>query len=214
MGDDSGGSREQPAHTVTLTRSYYIGVCEVTQSQYEQVIGSNPSQMKDENKPVERVNWDDMNAYCVKLSALPAEQAAGRVYRLPTEAEWEYACRAGTKSSYSFGNEVSKLAEYAFFRGGSGGGKTNAVGTLLANPWGLYDMHGNVWECCSDGYEGYPKDDVTDPQGSLTASDHVLRGGSWMVDASSCRSAFRMQYDPTFSSSGIGFRVAMSLPTK
>lgn len=148
MGDNSGGIPVQ-AHQVTLTKDFYIGVYEVTQDQYEQVVGSNPSKLKGANHPVENVSWKDAVTFCEKLSSLPAERAAGRVYRLPTEAEWEYACRAGTTTAYSFGDDEQDLGKYVWSIENSGN-TAHAVGEKLPNGWGLYDMHGNVWEWCLD----------------------------------------------------------------
>jgi hypothetical protein len=175
---------------------FSVGVHEVTQSQYEQVMGSNPSEFKGANNPVEKVSWDDAVAFCAKLSSLPAEVAAGRVYRLPTEAEWEYACRAGTTTEYSFGDDASKLGEYAWFRDNSNG-TTHAVGEKRPNAWGLYDMHGNVWEWCSDG-EG---------------PNRVDRGGSWSFAAAYCRSAIRYSIVPSNRTFNCGFRLALSSPS-
>jgi formylglycine-generating enzyme required for sulfatase activity/uncharacterized protein YjbI with pentapeptide repeats len=186
---------EQPAHQVTLTKDFYIGVYEVTQQQYERVTGRTPSRFKGANNPVESISWDEAVAFCAKLSALPAERAAGRVYRLPTEAEWEYACRASTLSSYYFGDDSRNLGKYAWFNDNSGR-TTHPVGAKLPNGWGLYDMHGNVWEWCSDK-EG---------------SARVVRGGSWDLVAMNCRSASLGASDPTFSYDFGGFRLAMSSP--
>ena len=175
---------------------FSIGVHEVTQSQYESRMGANPSSFKGANNPVENVSWDDAVAFCAKLSALPAEVAAGRVYRLPTEAESEYACRAGTTTGYSFGDDEKDLGEYAWFSDNSGN-TTHGVGEKLPNGWGLYDMHGNVWEWCSDA------------EGSF----RVIRGGCWYFEAAFCRSAYRNGSDPTDRSSGMGFRLALSSPS-
>ena len=139
------------AHKVTLTQPFYLGVYEVTQEQYERVMGKNPSNFKGPQNPVEKVSWDDAVEFCRKLSELPEEKAAGRIYRLPTEAEWEYACRAGTTTKYSFGDSESELGEYGWFDKNSDR-KTHPVGQKQPNKWGLYDMHGNVWEWCSDWY--------------------------------------------------------------
>jgi hypothetical protein len=173
--------------------AFSISVYEVTQQQYEAVMGSNPSEDKGANNPVENVSWDDAVAYCAKLSSLPAEVAAGHVYRLPTVAEWEYGCRAGTTTEYSFGDNEQDLGKYAWFETNSGG-TTHAVGKKLPNGWGLYDMHGNVWEWCADA-EG---------------SHRVLRGGSWSFSAGYCRSAYRSNRVPSFRSSYLGFRLALS----
>ncbi len=175
---------------------FSIGVHEVTQSQYESVMGANPSYFKGANNPVEHLTWDDAVAFCAKLSSLPAEVAAGRVYRLPTEAEWEYACRAGTTMAYSFGDDEKDLGKYAWFSDNSGG-TTHGVGEKLPNGWGLYDMHGNVWEWCSDA------DD----------SHRVRRGGSWNNVVAHCRAAYRDRRDPTYRISDLGFRLALSFPS-
>ena len=172
---------------------FSIGVHEVTQSQYEQVMGVNASSFKGANNPVEQVTWDDAVAFCAKLSSLPAEVAAGRVYRLPTEAEWEYACRAGTTTAYSFGDDEKDLGKYAWF-GDNSGKRTHAVGEKLPNDWGLYDMHGNVWEWCSD-------------------ADGSRRGGSWGNGATDCWSAIRYTDGPTGRYDGSGFRLALSSPS-
>jgi len=176
--------------------AFSIGVHEVTQSEYESVMGVNPSYFKGANNPVEMVSWDDAVAFCVKLSSLPAEVAAGRVYRLPTEAEWEYACRAGTTTEYSFGDDTQDLGKYAWYDDNSGD-TTHAVGEKLPNGWGLYDMHGNVWEWCSDA------------DGSL----RVVRGGGWSYGAAGCRTAFRISSVPTNRFNFMGFRLALSSPS-
>ncbi len=175
--------------------AFSIGVYEVTQEQYAAVMGSNPSRFRGANNPVEQVDWYDAVAYCAKLSSLPAEVAAGRVYRLPTEAEWDYAGRAGTATKYSFGNDEKDLGKYAWFKENSGG-TTHAVGEKLPNGWGLYDMHGNVSEWCSD------------VDGSL----RKLRGGSWSSAARYCCSAYCGNYGPSFRNVDLGFRLALSPP--
>ncbi len=197
-------------HTVTLTKPFSIGVHQVTQSQYETVMGSNPSKYKGANNPVEMVRWDDAVAFCEKLSALPAERAAGRVYRLRTEAEWEYACRAGTTTAYSFGDDESQLGEYAWVFKNSEQ-TPFAVGTKLANPWGLYDMHGNVWDWCSDWYGPYAIEAASDPQGATTGLSRVLRGGCWYYDAAYCRTASRDAAKAADHSGIRSFRVALTV---
>ena len=195
---------------VEITRPFYLGVHEVTQAQYEAVIGRNPSGFKGAAHPVEQVNWDDAVAFCGRLSELPAEKAAGRLYRLPTEAEWEYACRAGSTTTYSFGDETARLAEFGWYSNNSGSAKLHPVGEKKPNAWGLYDMHGNVWEWCHDWYGPYPVGDVADPTGPESGSVRVDRGGSWHYIARFCRSASRYRFAPGSRTSVLGFRVLCS----
>ena len=218
------GFNDERQHEVTLTQDYYLGAFEVTQAQYEKVMGINPSYFEwyevverhpktgrvvnddSSNHPVEMVSWEDAVEFCDKLSALPEEKRAGRVYRLPTEAEWEYACRAGSKTAYSFGESRRSLGDYAWFDDNSGD-KTHPVGKKKPNAWGLYDMHGNVWEWCSDWYDDYPRGNATDPMGPRTDSFRVIRGGSWRIEAAHCRSANRGRYLPSHRYNYYGFRV-------
>ncbi|MGI9445090.1 MAG: formylglycine-generating enzyme family protein [Rubripirellula sp.] len=197
------------AHEVTLTKSFKMGVHEVTQAEYEQVMGVNPSKFKGANNPVEMVTWEDAVEFCRRLSELTAEKAAGNVYRLPTEAEWEYVCRAGTTTKFSFGDDESEFGEYAWHRGNSNY-KTHPVGGKKPNAWGLYDMHGNVWEWCQDWYGDYPSGTVTDPTGAAQGSIRVLRGGSRYITAEFCRSAYRGGGLPSIRDSSHGFRVSLS----
>ena len=214
---EDGRSSEEMQHSVTISQDYYLGVMEVTQGQYEKVIGTNPSYFqnrvnrKNESSmyPVEQVSWEDAVEFCKKLSDLPEEKKAGRVYRLPTEAEWEYACRAGSMTAFSFGESPKLLGDYAWF-GGNSNRQTYLVGQKKANAWGLYDMHGNVWEWCSDLYGDYPKRALTDPVGSRDGDIRVNRGGGWEEDAADCRSAIRSYNDPSVRFSVLGFRVALS----
>lgn len=211
----------RPAHQVTLTKEFYLGVYEVTQLQYERVMGSNPSNFLSPQMPVDQLSWDDAVEFCRKLSELPEEKAAGRVYRLPTEAEWEYACRAGTTTEFSFGDDESRLDEYAWYSSNSSinnwGSRSASqfgepVGQKKPNPWGLYDMHGGVWEWCSDyGSNNYASSEpVTDPTGPEGPSDiRVTRGGSRGIYASRCRSYIRKTCYQTRKDWHIGFRVAL-----
>jgi formylglycine-generating enzyme required for sulfatase activity len=264
---EEGSFDEERQHEVTLTKGYYLGVFEVTQAQYERVMGINPSEFQGEriaeripakkhpitgrtiqeeqivpvdssDYPVEQVQWKNAVEFCKKLSELPVEKKAGRVYRLPTEAEWEYACRAGSKTAYSFGDSSKLLSDYAWFGENSGikrldsqilwnrlrsnrheyhetimssGGSTHPVGGKKPNAWGLYDMHGNVWEWCSDWYGDYPKDAEIDPVGPVQGDLRVCRGGNWYYVAELCRSSARYAFNPSdILHSYYGFRVAMS----
>ena len=172
-------------------------------------MGSVPSIWKDDDRPVEQVSWNNAVEFCRKLSALPEERTEGRVYRLPTEAEWEYACRAGSTTVFSFGDDESRFEEYGWFRGNSGG-QTRPVGKREPNAWGLCDMHGNVADWCSDWYSEYLQSEETDPQGPSGGSARVIRGGGWNRTARSCRSAIRYWSDPSHRDSGLGFRLALS----
>ena len=199
---------------MVLTGPFYLGLFPVTQAQYEVVMGSNPSRFRGAagggpDHPVESVSWDDAAAFCARLSALPAEKEMGRVYRLPTEAEWEYACRAGTLTPFSFGASLS--ASQASFDGqhpygeGSRGPappRTARVGTFAANLFGLYDMHGNVWEWCSDWFDAayYQRSPRQGPPGPAEGAFRVLRGGSWRNQAVTCRAAYRNALAPTSAS--------------
>ena len=202
---------EKPAHQVTLTKPFYIGVYEVTQEQYEKVMGNNLSKFKGPQRPEERVSWEDAVAFCKKLSELPEEKAAGRTYCLPTEAEWEYACRAGTTTTFSVGDDDSELGDHAWF-GGNSNGSAHPVGQKKPNAWGLHDMHGNVFEWCHDWYGDYPSDSVSDPSGPSSGSHRVYRGGSWFNTAGYCRSSYRSRYIPTVRDYLLGFRLA-SVPS-
>jgi len=167
-------SGAKPVHPVRISQPFYLGKFEVTQQQWEKVMGSNPSRFKGaKNNPVEQVNWED----CQKFLEALKERVPGQTFRLPTEAEWEYACRAKTKTEYSFRDSPEKLGEYAWFRDNSEE-KTHPVGQKKPNPWGLYDMHGNVWEWCQDWHGDYTAKSATDPTGLATGSRRVLRGGS------------------------------------
>ncbi|MCY2992247.1 MAG: formylglycine-generating enzyme family protein [Planctomycetota bacterium] len=177
-------SREAPKHRVKITKPFYLGLYEVTQTQYEQVLGNNPSKFKGEgSRPVESVSWDDAVKFCRRLSELPREQATDAAYRLPTEGEWEYACRAGATTRYSFGDDAAALGQYAWWSRNSQG-RTQPVGRLRPNAWGLCDMHGNVWEWCADWWAAdyYAKSPTDDPWGPNSGSHRVLRGGASKFD--------------------------------
>jgi len=201
------------AVAVTLTRPFWLGKTEVTQGQWEQVMGTKPwpAGQADANLPATNVNWTDVTDFCKKLTQRErgnGELAANEEYRLPTEAEWEYACRAGTTTKYSFGDDESKLGDFAWFSGNSGNA-VHKVGTKQANPWGLDDMHGNILEWCSDWYGGKLAGGA-DPAGPVGGSNRVFRGGGWWFNPVYCRSAYRNGIDPSTRSGDLGFRVARS----
>jgi formylglycine-generating enzyme required for sulfatase activity len=208
-------SDEGPQTQVTITRGFWMGRYEVTQAQYRKVMGNNPSHFSGDNLPVELVSWHDATNYCGKLTE--QERAAGRlpagyVYRLPTEAEWEYACRAGTTTRLSYGDDpgYSQLGNYAWYWANSGW-QTHPVGQKQPNPWGLYDMHGNVWEWCWDCYGGsLPGGSVTDLLGPASGSLRVFRGGRWIGAGRLCRSANRNSYAPDDRDISIGFRAVLA----
>lgn len=210
MGDENGDDDEVP-HRVTLSNRFYIGVSEVTNAQWKRVMGVAPSKWRHDDQPVEQVSWEKAVKFCKRLSMLSGEQAAGRVYRLPTEAEWEYVCRAGTTTRRSFGEDRSLLGDYAWCEDNSSG-MTQQVRQKKPNQWGLYDMYGNVWEWCSDWYGDFGAGAVTDPQGPLSGSLRVCRGGSWASGPMRCQSANREKYEPTHRQSHLGFRVVLGMP--
>ena len=205
---------EAPRHRVQITKPFYLGLCEVTQTEYEQVMGKNPSEFaSDSNRPVERVSWNEASEFCRKLSEFPAEKAAGAVYRLPTEAEWEYACRAGTTTRFDFGDDPASMDQHAWWRSSSQG-RTQPVGRLQPNAWALFDMHGNVWEWCADWWAAdyYAKSPAADPAGPDSGAERVLRGGAWKYDNPlNFRCAFRNHDLPAKGYHDNGFRVARSL---
>ncbi len=207
---------EGPQTQVTLTRGFYMGKYEVTQGEYAALIGNNPSYFHgDTNLPVETVNWNHATNYCAKLTA--REVAAGRLppgwnYRLPTEAEWEYACRAGTTTRFSFGDDptYSLVGQYAWYRDNANS-RTHPVGTKLPNPWGLFDMYGNVAEWCLDWYNTiYPGGNVVDPQGPVSASDRSIRNSNWEGSNITLRSAQRIGRSANHIWFSTGFRVVLA----
>ena len=200
--------RETPQHRVTISRPFYLGKTEVTQAQWTAVMGNNPSKFKGRTNPVEQVSWDDVQVFIQRLNQKEGHER----YRLPTEAEWEYAARAGSASAYSFGDNAARLGQYAWYDGNSGE-TTHPVGQKPPNAWGLHDMHGNVWEWVQDRYDGdyYSGSPSTDPRGPSSGSHRVLRGGSWSSLAASCRSAYRYVDSPDYRSGNLGCRLALSL---
>ncbi|MBI2930894.1 MAG: formylglycine-generating enzyme family protein [Planctomycetes bacterium] len=198
---------EKPPHEVTITKDYWMQTTETTQSQWEAVMGKNPSHFKGADLPVETVSWEDCQEFLKKLNEKAKEQLKGRAAKFPTEAEWEYACRAGEKGTWCFGDEGKKLGEYAWYYKNSDA-KMHPVGQKKANAWGLYDMHGNAWEWCEDWYEAYPSEAVTDATGPAKGDSRCLRGGCWHGIAYSTRSALRLRDDPTNHDFYVGFRAA------
>ena len=194
---------ERPTHRVTIS-DFYIGKYEVTQALWTVVMGNNPSGFKGDNLPVERVNWEEVQQFIVKLNAL-----TGKQYRLPTEAEWEYAARGGNKSKgykYSGSNDVDSVAWHT----GNSDNKTHAVGLKLPNELGIYDMSGNVWEWCNDSRRKYDSNEQTNPQGDLTDFTRVYRGGSWYGIANLSRVSFRYFNRIVSYYHFVGFRLALS----
>ena len=199
-------NNEGPQHQVTITKPFYMGKYEVTQAQWQSVMGSNPSNWKGNNLPVEQVSWDDCQAFIQNLNSL-----GQGTFRLPTEAEWEYACRAGTTTRFYWGDDLnySQIGDYVWYYANSSS-NTHEVGLKKPNLWGLFDMSGNVWEWCQDWYGIYTTNAQNDPSGVNSGSDRVYRGGSWYSDASICRSAFRVDSTPVSSNYSLGLRVIRS----
>jgi formylglycine-generating enzyme required for sulfatase activity len=218
-GDPEARGFEKPQHRVTIGRSFHIGRFEVTQAQWEAVMGSNPY-TADRSNPFYRlpgmaeritrpthpatVSWNDAQAFIARLN----EVEGGNRYRLPTEAEWEYAARAGTTTTYSFGDDAVRLGDHAWFGEDFTSGGTHPVGQKRPNPWGLFDVHGNAWEWVQDRFDPayYARSPAVDPQGPETGTKRVVRGGSWHTTATSWRTAFRRDYEPDYRGISIGFR--------
>ncbi|MBR5978818.1 MAG: formylglycine-generating enzyme family protein, partial [Verrucomicrobia bacterium] len=221
--DELGRKNDEVQHQVTLTQGYWLGKYEITQAQYEAVMGENPSYHKGADQPVEKVRWNDAMEFCDKLTAI--EREAGRLpdgyeYTLPTEAQWEYACRAGTTTAFNNGTNIPtkeqenkepcpNLDEVGWYKYNSDE-TTHPVGLKKPNAWGVYDMHGNVFEWCLDWKGDYPTSSVTDPKGASTGSERVARGGSLSSSAFSCRSALRFGDFPSMPFGNFGFRVALT----
>jgi formylglycine-generating enzyme required for sulfatase activity len=198
-------------HSVTLSQGFWLADCCVTQALWQAAMGNNPSYFKGDDCPVERVSWNAAQAFISKLNELKPELQLC----LPTEAQWEYACRAGTKTPFSFGEQIDASqvnfdGNYPYNNGKNSEYReqTVAVKGLPPNAWGLYALHGNVWEWCQDWYGEYPSQVVTDPSGPESGGLRVLRGGSWYYNGRGCRSAYRYSSGPDDANNGIGFRLA------
>ncbi|HBC86550.1 MAG TPA: formylglycine-generating enzyme family protein [Lentisphaeria bacterium] len=218
MGSDQWTDDEKPVHKVKITTEFWIGKTEITQSQYEKISGKNPSLYEGSNAPAEQISWNDAIAFCTKLNELEKKEGRlpqGYIYRLPTEAEWEYACRAGTTGD--FAGKTDDIS----WNGGNSKNSTQPVATKSPNPWGIYDMHGNVWEWCLDsceyGEKGVKtdtyKDAAVDPVSTM--GDHkILRGGSWCFDTKFLRSSTRYADKVDFKAADIGFRIVLAREIK
>jgi formylglycine-generating enzyme required for sulfatase activity len=212
MGSDAGHDDEKPVHEVTLTYSFWMGTTPVTQEQFQALMGVNPSRFEGAKLPVEQVSWRDARIYCERLTkqqSMTGSLPTGYEYRLPTEAEWEYACRAGTTTEYNTGDVL--LPTQANLDDEDKGGDLGIVpvASYPANAWGLYDMHGNVWEWCLDSYAAYSAGAVKDP--FVTGGPYrVIRGGGWVSDSNHCRSAYRFNRDPGYTGNSVGFRVVLA----
>jgi formylglycine-generating enzyme required for sulfatase activity len=216
---------EGPQHQARITKPYWLGVTAVTQEEYQRVLGSNPSKFQgDPKRPVEQVSWDDAVEFCRRLSELPAEKAAKRRYVLPMEAQWEYACRAGSTGRWCFSpqrNPSPRVVEEKIV-GDYGWSNANTdvpnhpVAQKRANVWGLYDVYGNVWEWCADWYDRdfYAKSPIDDPMGPPGGSFRVLRGGGWRYPAGICRSACRDRFEPGSRDGHLGLRACLVLADK
>ena len=209
---------DSPPHEVTVS-AFYIDKYLVTQEQYEKLMGDNPSRWKGKTNPVEQMRWSDAVKYCNARSKAESLEPCydlntwkcnfdANGYRLPTEAEWEYACRAGTTTAYFFGDDESKLKAYAWYEDNSGG-RPRPVSQKPANPWGLYDMCGNVWEWCNDFYkvDYYQESPKENPRGPESGETKVLRGGAWKFSAESCRSGYRYNENPGYSDVCFGYDI-------
>jgi formylglycine-generating enzyme required for sulfatase activity len=233
---EPGRHRDETRHRVKLTNRYEIAPTEVTQALYEQIIGANPSRFVDPSRPVENVSWFDCVHFCNLLSEAQGLRPAYTIteevvewdrsadgYRLPTEAEWEFACRAGTTTAYNFGDDPAELHRFANYCDRSCERAWNdpihidhfawtaPVGSFEPNAWGLYDMHGNVWEWCWDWYEPFDASTVVDPTGAATGTVKAERGGCWECGPGMCRQAYRHYVEPDQKRSYLGMRVVRSV---
>lgn len=207
--DEIGHLLVEVLHDVTLSKGFWLQQTEVTQSQYESLMGVNPSNFKGPDNPVDSVTWTEAAEFCRRLSELPPEKRHGNVFRLPTEAEWEYACRAGTRTPFSWGDSEEQMTEFGWFNRNSDR-TTHPVGQKKPNPWNLFDIHGNVCEWCSDYFGDFTRDAVTDPRGPESGNKRVLRGGNWFYPQMHSRSSHREAYAESVRYVGLGFRTAIT----
>jgi formylglycine-generating enzyme required for sulfatase activity len=209
MGDADGDLGEKPVHEVRITKPFYMGKYKVTQRQWEVVMGNNPSYFQGPRNPVENINWEESQLFLHKLNQRLAH--TGLKFRLPTSAQREYACRAGSTTRYSFGDNAEELDQYAWYRRNSDG-RTHPVGEKKPNAWGLYDMHGNTWEMCVDWFDDqsdyYGQSPTDDPQGPAFGSFRVIRGGSWSASPARCGSGRRYPCNMQVRINNCGLRVA------
>jgi len=219
------GRREnEHQHRVKITKPFYLGMFEVTQAEYLKIMDENPSKFSPDGPrgesvvgidtirlPVDSVSWDNAVEFCRHLSNLPVESKSKRSYRLPTEAEWEYACRAGSSKLWSHGDEIDDLKSFAWYGSRIAEGRTHQVGEKEPNHFGLHDMHGNVWEWCHDWYTDDLKHGgtVVDPQGPKSGELRVIRGGGWASGPARCRNAARSHDPPSVHDEDLGFRVVL-----
>jgi formylglycine-generating enzyme required for sulfatase activity len=213
-GEAGRSGEESPLHRVWISRAFYMGKYEVTHEVWKKIMGTDPSWFMGVNRPVETVSWDNCQAFLAKLNAMQKESGQ---FRLPTEAEWEWACRAGTRTPFCFGDANAGLGEYAWYSANSGD-MTYPVGRSKPNAWGLHDCHGNVLEWCSDWWGNYSANPwpgkfrwTRDPNGPAKGVSRVLRGGSWRDSPWHCRSACRSYASTTNRHERYGFRVALSI---
>ena len=221
LGED-GRDADETQHRVTLTKGFWLGKYEVTQGEWEKVMGRNPGNRRvvGRDLPADYMSWSDAIDFCRKLTE--GESRGGRIpagyeYTLPTEAQWEYACRANTQGAFVDGNSLSSRKAnfdgnfpYGKAEKGAFLGRTIKVGSYNPNTWGLFDMHGNVWEWCLDRYGAYPEGDTTDPVGPASGTNRVVRGGSWFDNARYCRSSVRVKSNHSNRREIVGFRLALA----
>jgi formylglycine-generating enzyme required for sulfatase activity len=207
--DRSASNDEKPQHRVRITQPFYIGKYPVTQEQWTAVMGNNPSFFKGPKNPVEWVSWND----CLRFLRRLNDQVGGGKWQFPTEAQWEYACRAGSTTIFCFGDDEAGLADYGWYDKISGG-KSHPVGEKKPNAWGLYDMNGSIWQWVLDWYDPtyYAHSPTDDPTGPATGTERASHGGSWSSPARSARSANHGRIEPDHHGSHLGFRAAMSPP--